>query len=236
MSGRAPGIVTYDRFHHSDEAAAVSQSFPISAYPLGGRLKRVADVIIAIVAIVVTLPIMLMLTLFIKLSIGGSAFFAQQRVGFRGRTFRCYKFRTMVPNADAVLAELLRTSPAAATEWRQTQKLRADPRVTRLGKVLRKSSMDELPQLFNILIGDMSCVGPRPITREELQRYGSYAGDYLSARPGLTGLWQVSGRSTLSYARRVALDRYYVRRWSTGLDLAILLRTIPALLSTDETS
>jgi exopolysaccharide production protein ExoY len=142
----------------------------------------------------------------------------------------------MVCDSEAVLASLLASSPSAALEWSQSQKLKNDPRVTGIGRLLRKSSLDELPQLFNVVLGQMSLVGPRPVTQTELKRFGRSASKYLAARPGLTGLWQVSGRSSLNYSRRVALDRYYVSNWSPLLDLKIVLRTIPALLKTSHTS
>ena len=134
------------------------------------------------------------------------------------------------------LAALLASDAQAAAEWAASQKLKNDPRVTSLGKLLRESSLDELPQFYNVLIGDMSCVGPRPIIPDEIERYGRYAKDYFSVRPGITGLWQVSGRNTISYAKRIALDRYYARRWSMGLDIMIFIRTLKAVLSRHETS
>jgi exopolysaccharide production protein ExoY len=166
---------------------------------------------------------------------GGQVIFAQERVGHGRRTFRCYKFRSMVPDAQERLARHLATNPRAAAEWREKQKLENDPRITWLGHVLRKSSLDELPQLFNILRGDMSCVGPRPVLEAELARYGVHAEDYAKARPGLTGIWQVSGRSNTTYAHRVNCDRFYARRWSHALDIWVILRTIPALMRVGET-
>ncbi|MCL8485493.1 sugar transferase [Bradyrhizobium denitrificans] len=143
------------------------------------------------------------------------------------------KFRTMVPDAAERLQALLASDPAAAAEWAATRKLQNDPRVTAIGAILRKSSLDELPQLFNVLRGEMSIVGPRPVTEEELERYSTSVGAYLSCRPGITGLWQVSGRSTTSYEKRVACDAYYAHNWSMVLDAKIIVVTIPALLSTD---
>ena len=140
----------------------------------------------------------------------------------------------MVTNGDEVLARHLAADPAAAEEWRLNRKLTNDPRVTRLGSLLRKSSLDELPQLLNILRGEMSCVGPRPVSAEELERYGAHVDEYLSARPGITGSWQVSGRSSVSYEDRIKLDADYVRKWSFGSDVLILLRTVPALLKVDQ--
>jgi lipopolysaccharide/colanic/teichoic acid biosynthesis glycosyltransferase len=152
-------------------------------------------------------------------------------VGYRGRSFRCFKFRSMVMNAEAALARHLQENPAVRQEWEATQKLRDDPRITPLGRFLRATSLDELPQLFNVLAGDMSLVGPRPIVQNEIVRYGAYFEDYASARPGLTGLWQVSGRSDVDYDRRVELDRSSVTAWSLSGDLMILLRTVKVVFS-----
>ncbi|MGE0052563.1 MAG: sugar transferase [Hyphomicrobium sp.] len=201
---------------------------------LGGYQKRILDIVVAGTALILLAPIMLIVSALIKLTIGGPVIFAHQRVGANGVAFPCLKFRSMVVDGDAILQQHLESDPAAAREWRETRKLKNDPRVTPLGKLLRKSSIDELPQLFNVLRGDMSCVGPRPIVAAELERYGTHVSDYLCVRPGLTGIWQVSGRSRLSYRHRVALDSLYVRRWSMGLDIALLLRTVPAVLAFEE--
>ena len=174
-------------------------------------------------------PLFLLVTLLIRRD-GGSALFRHQRLGANGRVFPCLKFRTMVSESDKVLAHLLATDPAAATEWHVTQKLRRDPRITGVGQFLRKSSLDELPQLINVLKGDMSLVGPRPIVQVEVARYGSNIRHYYRARPGLTGLWQVSGRSDTSYAQRVELDVRYVANWSFWQDIVIVFKTIPAVL------
>jgi exopolysaccharide production protein ExoY len=202
--------------------------------PLGGVTKRSTDVAIALAGLVLAAPIMLFIALLIKLTSPGPVIFAHDRVGFGGRPFRCYKYRTMVADADRRLAEHLARDPEAAREWSETRKLRRDPRITLLGRVLRKSSLDELPQLLNILRGDMSCVGPRPIVHDELQQYGACAGEYLRARPGLTGLWQVTGRSSTDYARRVSLDSHYVRNWSLTTDAFILVRTVFAVMRFNE--
>ena len=203
---------------------------------LGGWSKRTVDILIAAAVILALLPILGLVALLIKWSMGGSVIYGHRRVGRDGQPFRCFKFRTMVPDADEILAAHLAESPEAAREWHATRKLKADPRITRLGRVLRASSIDELPQFFNVLAGEMSCVGPRPITFDELYRYGSGAGDYLRVRPGLTGLWQISGRSSISYQQRVDLDLSYVRDWSLRRDLLIMLKTLPALARTDHTS
>jgi exopolysaccharide production protein ExoY len=193
--------------------------------PLGGWPKRLVDLAFAILGLVLAAPVMLLVAILIKLVDRGPVFFAHPRVGFRGRSFRCYKFRTMGVDAEARLARHLARDPEAAREWRETQKLRRDPRVGVLGGLLRQTSLDELPQLFNILRGDMSCVGPRPVTQEELARYGARVDCYLRARPGLTGAWQVAGRSSAGYETRVQLDAEYVHGWSLWADLGILCRT-----------
>jgi exopolysaccharide production protein ExoY len=204
--------------------------------PLGGWPKRLADILISVTGLVLAAPLMAMVAILISLTDRGPVLFAHNRVGFRGRPFRCYKFRTMTTDGDAVLEAYLAANPDAEQEWRATQKLRHDPRVNFVGRMLRKSSIDELPQLFNVLRGDMSCVGPRPVVRAELDRYGSAARYYLRTRPGLTGLWQVTGRSSTGYDSRVMLDTEYVRGWSVWADLVILCRTPLALTRFGEVS
>jgi exopolysaccharide production protein ExoY len=204
--------------------------------PIGGVLKRAMDLAIGVIAIALLAPVMLIVAALIRLTMGGPVVFAQRRIGFEGSVFTCYKFRTMIPNAEEELERHLAADPSAAQEWRETHKLRHDPRISCLGHILRKSSLDELPQLFNVLRGDMSIVGPRPVVPAEIVCYGAYARECLKARPGLTGFWQVSGRNTVSYARRVALDRYYVRSWSVWLDVWVLIKTIPAVLSSQNTA
>ncbi len=198
--------------------------------PLGGYWKRGLDIAIASSMLLILAPVMLMTAALIYLTMGRPIFYADERIGFNRTAFRCYKFRTMVKNAKDKLTAYLENNPEAAAEWRLTQKLKDDPRITPLGKLLRKSSLDELPQLMNALRGDMTCVGPRPVTVGELARYGASARYYIRTRPGLTGLWQVSGRSNTSYRYRVVLDRSYVTSWSVWSDISILLRTAPALL------
>ena len=197
---------------------------------IGGSHKRMVDVVVAGLALVLAAPIMLIVAAAIYLTMGGPVMFAQRRVGWGGKHFDCLKFRTMVKDSDAVLKHYLATNPEAAREWYATCKLADDPRVTSLGHLLRKSSLDELPQLINILRGDMSCVGPRPVVPTEIEKYGEHQDAYLASLPGLTGSWQCSGRSTLDYADRVALDVAYARNWSLALDFNIMLRTVPALL------
>ncbi|CAE6812627.1 hypothetical protein R70006_05834 [Paraburkholderia domus] len=186
--------------------------------------KRALDIVGASALLLTLCPIFLVIGC-VVLSDGGPAFFGHTRVGKGGRPFRCLKFRSMVPKADVVLAQLLATDASAREEWNRDFKLKNDVRITSVGRFLRTTSLDELPQLWNILRGDMSLVGPRPIVNEELERYGADAYYYLSVRPGLTGLWQVSGRNNIDYPSRVALDVTYVKERSTLLDIGILLRT-----------
>ena len=226
--------ITFLGFWPLRGTAGVDAPILDSPRPVGGRSKRFLDVVVALLALMAVLPLMIVIALLIRRTGGGSAIYAHERVGYSGRTFPCYKFRTMVRDADAALASHLASNPEAAIEWRETQKLRNDPRVTPVGRLLRKSSLDELPQLINILRGDMSCVGPRPVTVGELERYGEYARDYLSARPGLTGRWQVTGRSNTDFPTRVSLDKQYVRNWSLLSDLAILAKTPLAVVRTEE--
>ncbi len=194
--------------------------------------KRLFDIVASLILLILTLPIFSIIT-FVLLLCNRTVFYSHQRIGAGGAPFNCLKFRTMVRNGDEVLAATLAKDPAARAEWEAKRKLANDPRVTRVGRVLRKTSLDELPQLINVLRGDMSLVGPRPIVRAEKAKYGDDLVYYLAVRPGITGLWQVSGRSNTSFERRVALDRAYVERWSLRRDFLILLRTIPALLARD---
>ena len=192
--------------------------------------KRLSDIALVIVSLPVTLPLILGLALLISCQ-GGAPFYGQWRVGRQGRAFKCWKLRSMVRDAEARLKTLLEEAPEARLEWEESFKLREDPRITPLGQILRRSSLDELPQILNILRGEMSCVGPRPVTKAEARFYGADLDLCQQMRPGLTGLWQVSGRNELGYAERVALDLHYLRRCSVRLDLMILIRTVRAVLS-----
>jgi exopolysaccharide production protein ExoY len=192
--------------------------------------KRLVDVSIAFLALVLLGPLLAAICMVMRISDPGPVLFRQTRIGKGGREFPCYKFRSMVLDADKILNEHLRQNESARQEWETNQKLTVDPRITRLGSFLRKTSLDELPQLFNVLAGDMSIVGPRPIVRGEIPKYEDKIIYYLAVRPGITGLWQVSGRSDCSYPERVALDAMYVSEWSLKSDMIILLRTIPAVL------
>ncbi|MBP0463970.1 sugar transferase [Roseomonas sp. PWR1] len=193
--------------------------------------KRAMDIAIAGLALLVALPFFLVVGAMVRAD-GGPAFYAHPRVGRGGRIFGCLKFRSMVIDSQARLEALLATDPAARAEWEQTRKLKNDPRITRIGRFLRATSLDELPQLINVLKGEMAIVGPRPVTQSELDGYyGAAAAHYLSVRPGITGLWQVSGRSETSYDQRVALDVAYVSQPSLLADIRILLKTPVAVLS-----
>ena len=200
------------------------------AVPVGGLAKRGLDITLAVLGLVLLAPLILALVIVLKLTDSGPLLYGHRRIGFGGREFRCWKFRTMVVNGDTVLEQYLRKHPAKAALWNEQRKLVDDPRVTSLGAVLRKLSLDELPQLLNVLTGEMSLVGPRPVVREELKYYGSSARHYLSARPGLSGLWQISGRSNTTYLERVQLDRFYVMHWNPWMDLRIIFMTIPAVV------
>jgi exopolysaccharide production protein ExoY len=193
-------------------------------------LVRLADVTLAAMLLIAILPLILLAALCIFASDGASPLFVQRRLGRGGTPFACLKLRTMAPDAERRLAALLAADPAARTLWQSQQKLVADPRVTPLGRLLRLTSIDELPQLVNILLGDMSLVGPRPIVAAEVGRYGRRFAAYCDRRPGLTGLWQVSGRSRSGYARRLACDRLFARRRSLTLYLRILAATVPTVL------
>jgi exopolysaccharide production protein ExoY len=193
-------------------------------------LIRAADVTVVTIALIAFMPLLLGLTLLVYLADPGPIFFGHERIGHRGRKFKCYKFRSMVVDADARLARLLATDPDARRQWETDHKLVDDPRITKLGRILRKSSLDELPQLWNVLRGDMSVVGPRPIVQAEAPRYGRYFADYCRVKPGLTGLWQISGRSTTTYRRRVALDVAFARSASFKLYCRIIVYTVPAVL------
>ena len=201
--------------------------------PIGMTPKRVIDIILALSGIVLLAPLLIICYVLTIITSPGPAVFRHRRVGFNGKHFDCLKFRTMVTDAPERLQRLLESDPAAAAEWATNRKLRNDPRVTPIGDILRKSSLDELPQLFNVLRGDMSIVGPRPVTDEELERYKSSIGAYLACRPGITGLWQVSGRSSTTYEQRIAYDTFYATNWSVALDAKILVVTIPSLLTAD---
>ena len=194
------------------------------------RCKRLLDICIASVALVFVAPLLVTVMILIRLQDGGPAVYSQPRYGRGGNTFNCYKLRSMVTDAKEQLEIILATDPAAREEWQATQKLTNDPRITPLGRFIRKTSIDELPQLINILRGDMSLVGPRPIVENEISRYGDDFKEYCAVRPGLTGLWQVRGRSDTTYVERVAMDVEYANSRTLMSDIVILFQTIPAVI------
>lgn len=201
--------------------------------PSARLIKRAMDLMFVIVASVVLLPVAAAIAALVKISSPGPVFYRQARCGRGGLPFIAWKFRTMVVNANEILASCLSRDTALREEWGQNQKLRRDPRVTWFGGFLRRTSLDELPQFWNVLVGQMSLVGPRPVLAEEVRRYGDGYALYQKVTPGLSGLWQVSGRNRISYEERVALDLYYVRNWSVWLDVHILARTLRAVVLGD---
>ncbi|CAN5359555.1 sugar transferase [soil metagenome] len=191
---------------------------------------RIVELALSLAALLFLLPLMVLIAALIRLESRGPALFRQDRVGKSGKMFACLKFRSMAADATDRLNHLLAADPAARREWELTQKLRNDPRITRIGRFLRKSSLDEVPQLINVVRGEMSLIGPRPIIPAEVRNYGRHINTYHRVRPGISGLWQISGRSDTSYRRRVACDVLYVRRKSFGLDMKITIATLPAVL------
>jgi len=198
--------------------------------PFNRLIKRVSDIVFAIALAIPAIPLSLVIAMAIMLETRGPALFVHTRLGRGRRPFRLWKFRSMRNDADEVLGRYLAAHPELLAEWQETHKLKDDPRITSVGRWLRRSSLDELPQLWNVLCGSMSMVGPRPIVAEEIPKYGPAIESYEKVKPGLTGLWQVSGRTDLSYRRRVDLDSQYIREWSLGLDLKILWRTVRVVL------
>lgn len=221
-----------DQVQHSQTltvGARTAGELRVSCHSDRGRidavLTRGMDIIIALIMLIFISPLMVLVACAVFVVDPGPVLFAHGRLGQGGKTFKCLKFRSMVLDAEGRLLHLLASDPEAKREWEQGHKLKVDPRVTRIGAFLRRTSLDELPQLFNVLRGEMSMVGPRPIVVAEITRYGRYFTDYCSVRPGLTGLWQISGRSDTSYRRRVALDVAYCRSRSVALDIRILFLT-----------
>lgn len=203
----------------------------MEAVPQLSRMtKRLFDVTVSTLSLIILGIPMLIVAGLIKRD-GGPAIYEHERIGMNGKPFMCKKFRSMAVNSDEMLANYLSENEDHRREWSETRKLKSDPRVTDIGRFIRKSTIDELPQLLNVLKGDMSLVGPRPVTSSELSYYGNTVDYYTSVRPGLTGLWQVSGRSDLSYEQRVRLDTWYVRNWTAWHDLAIILKTVPAVFA-----
>ena len=242
LSADALGVPASRGRASSSTASVSAATLPVSpSEPTGDAVARAAisdgipwwkrgfDVISATMVLIFVLPAMVLLYFLVRMD-GGPAIFAHRRVGQNGKSFDCLKFRSMFTDSAARLEELLRTDPVAREEWDRDHKLKNDPRVTPLGRFLRASSLDELPQLINIVRGDMSVVGPRPIVQAEAVRYGARFATYCKTRPGLTGIWQISGRNDVAYRRRVAMDVLYARRCSPALDAKVVLMTIPAVL------
>lgn len=196
-------------------------------------MKRTIDISAAVSFLILFSPLLLGVALLLLIAQGRPILFKHNRVGRNGEAFKCFKFRTMVNGAGRALEDYLATNPAAGREWEASQKLKDDPRITPLGHVMRKLSVDELPQFLNVAMGQMSLVGPRPIVSSEASFYGSHIDAYYSVRPGVTGPWQVGGRSNASYQRRVQLDVDYAHNWSLSRDIVILLKTVPAVLFQD---
>lgn len=192
--------------------------------------KRIFDLVCTICGGLIILPIIAVVALLVAIDNKGNVIFAHRRIGKDGKEFPCYKFQSMVPNAQEILQDYLAKNPEARKEWEESFKLTNDPRVTKLGGFLRKTSLDELPQLWNVIKGDMSLVGPRPIVRKEIERYGEYFREYSMVLPGITGMWQASGRSDTTYEERVAMDTWYVRNWSVWLDIMYLAKTFTAVI------
>ncbi len=194
-------------------------------------IKRIFDIAFSFIVLAVCLPIFLLIGILIKCTSKGPVFYSQERISRGGKPFRCYKLRSMHMDADKRLKKILDTNPLLRLEWEDKHKLTNDPRVIPLGAFLRKTSLDELPQFWNVLIGDLSVVGPRPLVQQEVsERLGPKAGKILSVRPGITGIWQTSGRSDISYSKRIALDEKYVDRRSFWLDIGLIAKTIPSMI------
>ena len=193
-------------------------------------IKKFFDLLFSLIFIIFSLPLFILICFFIKLSSRGPIFFLQERIGKNGIKFKCIKFRTMYPEAKDILENLLMKNDTLKREFEETHKIKNDPRITTIGKLLRKSSLDELPQFINVLRGEMSIVGPRPIVKDEKKKYAGNFKKVSSIKPGITGLWQVSGRNKLTYKRRVMLDLIYVENYNLIMDLRILLRTFGVIL------
>ena len=223
VSGTLETVADLSSGSHADTAKAVPRRPSIDG-------KRVFDFHIALAALLVLAPLLATVAVVLLVSQGRPVFIRHRRLGRTGAAFPCFKFRTMVRDADAVLQRVMAENPGLREEWQRSRKLRRDPRVTPFGRVLRETSVDEIPQLFNVLRGHMSLVGPRPIVAEEVSFYGPKIAHYYKVRPGLTGAWQVGGRSDVSFNKRVELDTAYVLSRSFGSDMRILLKTVPVVL------
>lgn len=209
----------------------VSLPFSLHAKIKHRPLKRLFDILFSLGALVCLSPLLFLIATMIRLTSKGYSVYSHERIGRGGKPFKCYKFRTMYSDADAKLQELLANDPKMKLEWEKTFKLKNDPRVTSIGAFLRKTSLDELPQFWNVLKGDLSVVGPRPVVRSEIKKcYGQKAAKILSIRPGLTGLWQVSGRNDTTYSTRIRFDEHYIENQSLWLDIKLIAKTIPAMI------
>ena len=223
--------------HFSVLMSASIYSFPDSgvwvapAPPADEVMGEGVHRMIAILALLFLAPLMILVAMAVFASDGGPVVFAHRRIGQNGKTFPCLKFRSMAVDAEQRLAALLESDPEARAEWEKDHKLRDDPRVTKLGRFLRRTSLDELPQLINVLRGEMRLVGPRPIVEAEIRKYGRRFSHYCAVKPGITGLWQVSGRNDTTYRARVAMDSIYAQRKTLGLDMMVLFLTVPVVLS-----
>jgi exopolysaccharide production protein ExoY len=222
MTWKAQGVEVSESWSGVEKSPQSGNLRACRPYVIGRSSKRAVDLLIATTALVLLSPLLLIVAMIVKICDG---------IGFGGAVFGCLKFRTMKTDASAQLADLLQTNRAARVEWEATRKLISDPRVTVVGEILRHSSIDELPQLINIMRGEMSLVGPPPITAEEMPRYGEFISVYMAGRPGLTGHWKTSGRNDVSYQRRVSRDVHYLHNWSLGRDFVIMAKTIPVLFS-----
>lgn len=227
-------LAPFEEFGHPDlkHSAATVPLGQGSSRPVAVHVKRTLDIAIAAFSLVFFAPLMAAIAAALIVYDGRPVIYKHRRIGLGGRPFLCWKFRSMTRDSDQRLSEILNSSESCRRQWHSKQKLDRDPRAHRVGAVLRKSSLDELPQLVNVLRGDMSIVGPRPIVPEEIRRYGKHAPYYLALRPGITGLWQVSGRSDTRYSERVNLDVRYCRTWTIGGDIAIIVRTLLVLFTT----
>lgn len=226
--------ISYAERNFPSEGFAEACEPPYSGLPIGSFryqvLKPLLDLLIVLLALPLALPVGALVAVFIRITSPGSVLYRHRRIGQFQKPLYVWKFRTMYENSESVLERHLRSNPEAREEWERTQKLRDDPRVTPVGQLLRKTSLDEIPQLLNVLAGQMSIVGPRPIVDEERPKYGEHFSAYACALPGITGLWQVSGRSNVSYPERVLMDVEYVERWNLRMELKILCKTALVLL------
>jgi lipopolysaccharide/colanic/teichoic acid biosynthesis glycosyltransferase len=221
---------TLSKRGHKDKPPKVKPKSFTSQGLHGEFAKRLFDIVFSLTVLVLFSPIYLILALLIAISSDGPIFYVQERVGKNYRRFNCIKFRTMVNNADEILGQMMETSPELRHEFENSFKLKKDPRITKIGRFLRITSLDEFPQFWNVLKGDMSVVGPRPLVAEELIKYGCHIDQVLTIRPGITGLWQVSGRNDIPYPRRVQIDLHYVQFRNFWLDLWIILKTIDVVI------